>query len=297
VTDDALSRIDILADGGVRDLFNFATVANHLSGQVHGRRDANGLPLRSVAFYNGFHFLPGEDQTKPSLFSPFDIRWADVADMPNVRYGDLDASRAVVEQTGDGQHVGTVGQLLARLETAFFFAGKRWPDADHHQTEDSRENPSETTKSELGVDCEVKGNCEKIFTGEKSGRTGPIAISLPPGYALKQNVEQNVRYPVLYVLHGYGQDPRDLEAVALVTNNFMNLAERSYATRLPKFIIVYVDGRCRVLGGKPECIRGTFYMNSARPQGAKLDEWFDEVTEYVDKNFRTMPTTEIEVAD
>ena len=88
-----------------------------------------------------------------------------------------------------------------------------------------------------------------------------------------------MRYPVLYVLHGYGQDPRDLEAVAIFTNNFMNVAQRSYATRLPKFIIVYVDGRCRVRAdGKPECIRGTFYMNSARPDGAQLDGWFDEVT-------------------
>ena len=154
--------------------------------------------------------------------------------------------------------------MLYRLETAFFLAG----------------------------------HCEKIFTGKRTGRTGPIAISLPPGYALQQTVDQNVRYPVLYVLHGYGQDPRDLEAVAAIMNNFMNGPERSYATRLPKMIIVYVDGRCRVRAdGKPECIRGTFYMDSARPDGAKLDQWFDEVIDYVDQNYRTMPSSEVEVAD
>lgn len=130
------------------------------------------------------------------------------------------------------------------------------------------------------------------------GRSGPIGVSLPPGYSLKQNVDQNVRYPVLYVLHGYGQEPNDLQALAIFTNNFMNGPERSYATRLPKFLIVYVDGRCRVRAdGKPECIRGTFYMNSARPDGAKLDDWFDEVTEYIDKNYRTMPPSEVEVPD
>ena len=102
----------------------------------------------------------------------------------------------------------------------------------------------------------------------------------------------------MFVLHGYGQDPRDLAAVAVFTNNFMNVPERSYATRLPKFIIVYVDGRCRVgRNGKPECIRGTFYMNSARPEGAQQDEWFEEVTEYIDKNYRTMPPSEVDVPD
>lgn len=298
LTDDALRRIDILSDGGVRDLFNFASVANHFTGQIFGRRGADGLPLRSVAFYNGFHTLPGEPADKPNFFTPFSIRWADVADMPSVRYGDLDAPRAMVERDGDGQHVGTAAQLLYRLETAFFLAGNRWADADRRQVEETRENPSATSISELGVDCEISGNCEKIFTGKRTGRTGPIAISLPPGYALKQSVEQNVRYPVLYVLHGYGQDPRDLQAVAAIMNNFMNNPERSYATRLPKMIIVYVDGRCRIRAdGKPECIRGTFYMNSARPDGAKLDEWFDEVTEYVDQNYRTMGPSEIEVPE
>lgn len=293
VTDDALRRVDILSDGGVRDLFNFATVANHLSGQIFGRRGANGLPLRSVAFYNGFHFLPGQPQDKPNFFNPGEIRWADVADMPSVRYGDLDAPRSIVERDGDGQHVGTAAQLLYRLETAFFYVGQRWPDGDRRLTEEARENPHPASP-----ECEVLGRCEKIFEGPRSHRIGPIGISLPPGYALKENVEQNTRYPVLYVLHGYGQDPRDLEAVAIFTNNFMNVPQRSYATRLPKFIIVYVDGRCRAdSANNPECIRGTFYMNSARPGGSKVDDWFDEVTEYIDQTYRTMPPSEVEVSD
>ncbi len=298
MTDEAFKRIDILTDGGVRDLFNFAAVANHFTGQLFARRGPDGLPLRSVAFYNGFHNLPGEPSDKPTFFSPFDIRWADTADMPSVRYGDLDAPKSIVERDGDGQHVGTAAQLLYRLETAFFLAGHRWVDADRRLTLETRDNPAATSISELGVECEIAGHCEKIFTGKLTGRTGPIAISLPPGYALKESVEQNVRYPVLYVLHGYGQDPRDLEAVAAIMNNFMNGPERSYATRLPKMLIVYVDGRCRVRAdGKPECIRGTFYMDSARPDGAKLDAWFDEVTDYIDQNYRTMPATEVEVAD
>jgi hypothetical protein len=300
VTDDALRRIDILSDGGIRDLFNFANVSSHLAGQLHARRDASGLPLRSVAFYNGFQALPGVNKD-PLYFVPTDIRWADIADMPTVRYGDIDATPAMIDQ-GDGQHVGSVSQLLARLETTFFYVAKAWPDADRTQTEEARENAATTTKNPaLGkeqLDCEISGRCEHIFEGPTTKRVGPIAVSLPPGYSLQQNVDRNTRYPVMYVLHGYGQDPRDLEAVAIFTNNFMNVAQRSSATRLAKFIIVYVDGRCRVRAdGKPECIRGTFYMDSARSEGAKLDSWFDEVVDFVDQTYRTMPTTEVEVRD
>ena len=175
---------------------------------------------------------------------------------------------------------------------------KSWGDADRTQTELSRTNAETATINELGVDCEVQGRCEKIFTGPKTGRTGPVAITLPPGYANQDNVARGVKYPVLYVLHGYGQDPRDLEAVAIITNNFMNAAERSYATRMPKFIVVYVDGRCRIAAnGKPECIRGTFWEESPRPDGPKMDSWFMEVVDYIDKNYRTMPASQVDVTD
>lgn len=296
LTDDALMNFDVLSDGGVRDLFNFATVANHLTGAFLTRKRAGGLPLRSAAYYNGFHTLPGQDITRKDIFLANDLRWADIAAFPNVRYGDVDATPAQILQ-GDGQHVGTAAQLLYRLQTAFFYVGSRWPDADRLQTELTETDPATGTINELGLECERAGRCEKFFTGPRTGRTGPIAVSLPPGYALESSRIRDVRYPVLYVLHGYGQDPRELEGVAIFTNNFMNLAERSYATRLPKFILVYVDGRCRVRDGKPECIRGTFFQDSARPGGALLDAWFDEVVDYVDQNYRTMGPSEVEVTD
>ncbi|MDB4941745.1 MAG: uncharacterized protein JWP97_1279 [Labilithrix sp.] len=295
LTDDALRRFDVLSDGGVRDLFNFESVANHLIGQVHGRRTSAGLPIRSTAFYNGFHFLPGEPSDKPNQFEPANIRWADVADMPSIRYGEVDATREIIERDGDGQHVGIVTQ---RLQTSVFYVAKRWPGADRRHVEESREDPAASTINELGVDCEVAGTCEKIFTGPRTGRTGPIAVTLPPGYASKASVADDVRYPVLYVLHGYGQDPRDLAAVGGFLAVYQNGADRSYATRLPKMLVVYVDGRCRVgKDGKPECVRGTFFMNSARPEGPQLDDWFEEVMEYVDRNYRTMKPADVDVTD
>jgi hypothetical protein len=297
LTDEALARFDIWTDGGVRDLMNFAVSSSHLTGALSSRKKADGSPLRSTAYYNGFDYLPGQTRGKPQNYVGANLLWADIADFPSVRYGTVDATDAQIAN-GDGQHVGTADQLLDRLQTSFYFVAKSWTDADRAQTQLARDKDATTTKNELGLDCEKNGRCEKIFTGPKTNRTGPIAITLPPGYGNEDNRLRDVRYPVLYVLHGYGQDPRDLEAVALITNNFMNAAERSYATRMPKFIVVYVDGRCRIdANGKPECIRGTFWNESPQADGPKMDSWFMEVVDYIDANYRTMGTTTVDVTD
>jgi hypothetical protein len=285
-----------MLDGGVRDLFNFGVVANHLSGAFASRTKADGTPLKLVSYYNDFDHLPGETVGQPQNFQPANMRWADMSSVPTIRYGNVDATATQITQ-GDGQHVGTAIQILSRVEAGFYFSAKAWSDADRVVTDLSAVNPETTTINELGTSCEINGHCEKIFTGPKTGRTGPIAVTLPPGYALEENRKRDVRYPVLYVLHGYGQDPRDLEAVAVVTNNFMDDALRSYATRIAKFIVVYVDGRCRVNNGVPECVRGTFYMDSDRPDGGHLDSWFTEVLDYMDHNYRTMGPSDVDVTD
>jgi hypothetical protein len=297
VTDDDILRLDVLADGGVRDLFNFGAVANHLVGAIASRRAADGTQLRSTAFYDNFEDLPGEDGN-PDDFQATAIRWADVADSASVRYGTIDATPQQIAQ-GDGQHVGTALQLLFRLQTAFFFAAQRWPDADRILTHTADENPETTTVNELGTTCEIAGTCTKDFTGPSTGRTGPVVINLPQGYALEENRLRDVRYPVVFVLHGYGQSPQDLEAIQVVVqNNFMNNSLLSSATRLAKMIVVYVDGRCRENAkGEPECIRGTFYLDSNRPEGAHMDSWFEEVMAYVDQNYRTMGPSDVEVTE
>jgi hypothetical protein len=134
-------------------------------------------------------------------------------------------------------------------------------------------------------------------------RTGPIGVTLPPGYALEATRLRGERYPVLFVLHGYGQDPRDLEATAAITNNYMNDAQRSAATRLAKMIVVYVDGRCRIdpVTNLPECIQGTFYLNSPRTVNghpmAQLDDWFEEVMTYIDANYRTLGPSDVSAVE
>jgi hypothetical protein len=313
VSDADLQRFSVWSDGGVRDLFNFAAVATHLSGAISSRRTSDGHAILPVAFYNNFNMLPGEDITQPDNFAPALIRWADLAGAPSLRYGTIDATPAQISQ-GDGQHVGTGAQILYRLEAAFYYVAHQWPDADRLLTNPSSDN-YETVSPNVLCDptnvsscCEALGHCEAQFTGTTSGRTGPIAITLPPGYANEDNRLRNVRYPVVYVLHGYGQKPEDLEALQIIANNFMNIAQESYTTRLAKFIAVYVDGRCRqgtspdggktgTPQGQPECIQGGFYLDSTRPEGAEFDTWFDELVKYVDTNYRTMPATDVTVTE
>jgi hypothetical protein len=297
MTDSELLRFDIWSDGGVRDLFNFEAVANHLEGAIAARLKSDGTQLRTTAFYDGFDKLPGQTWGNESSYSVYNMIWPDLVDDPSLRYGTLDATPAMIAE-GDGQHVGTAPQILNRITTSLFFASKRWPDADRTVTELTSADPETTTKNPAGLTCEVDGLCNVNFTGPVTGRTGPILIQLPPGYALQANVKRDVRYPVIYVLHGYGQTPEDLQAIAVISTNFMNDSSKSSATRLAKFIIVYVDGRCRIgKDGWPECIEGTFWLNSNRPNGVQMDSWFDEVVSYIDDNYRTMGPSDVSVLE
>jgi hypothetical protein len=297
MTDDELARISIFADGGVRDLFNFAVWGNHFLGAIGARHHADGTRVKSTAFYNDFDYLPGETIGQPEQFTPSKILWADVPEAVMLRFGSLDATAEMIA-AGDGQHVGTPAQLVDRLQAGLGFIDHKWPDIDRIVTNLGTDNPETTTNNVLGVQCELAGQCQTTFTGPKTGRSGPVIIQLPPGYANEDSRLRDVRYPVVYVLHGYGQDPSDVEASATFTTNLMNDGSRSYATRMGKFIMVYLDGRCRNdAKGQPECVRGTFWLNSVRPGGPQMETWFEEVMDYVDANYRTMGEGEVDVTE
>ncbi len=309
VTPASLARLSFWADGGVRDMANFAAVANHFAGAVSSVQHADGTPVKPTTYYNNFENLPGSNPSQPDQYLAANVLWNDVPGSAHMRYGYVDATPTMISQ-GDGQHVGTATQILYRLVTSFYFAANAWTDADRTLSEalitdptSSAYNAEKTTQNELGVTCELAGHCETYFTGPTTQRTGPIAVTLPPGYAIEANRKAGVRYPVLFVMHGYGQDPRDLEATAAVTDNYESDRQRSAATRLAKMIVVYPDGRCRIdpVTKTPECIRGTFDVNSNRvvnghPVG-RIDDWFEEVIQYVDKNYRTMGPSDVNIVE
>jgi hypothetical protein len=214
--------------------------------------------------------------------------WEDVQGVVNYRYGKDEPDSEDIDN-GSGQHAGTIPELAKRIQAALYFASSRWPDAPRQQFEPAIEKPvgDETN-------CEVKGNCTFVYTSS-DGRTGPVGVTLPPGYGHADL--QHVRYPVVYLLHGYGMTPEDLQLAIVFLANWMNGNTDSQASRLAKAIIVYVDGRCREGDNGAECIRGTFFADSLRPDGPQMDNWFLEVMDEVDRRYRTMGETNIEWTD
>ena len=276
--DTALARTDWWTDGGTRDLFNFEVDAQHLVGSLAGRG-------RNAAYFTSTANMPGQDGN-PLHFAAGAIPWDDMPGVVMNRYGEIDPSNQDIND-GSGQHVGTADEVARRLESALYFIGSRWPDAPYTRNLTSSDDPVETSPQ-----CEQLGNCAIDFTSS-DGRTGPVQITLPPGYAHKDLQDQ--RYPVIYLLHGYGQTPSDLAAAIVFLSNWMNGGVDGSSSRLAKSIVVYVDGRCRLgKDGTPECIRGTFFTDSVREKGAKIESWWLELMSYMDKNYRTMPASEID---
>jgi hypothetical protein len=285
--DEELARIDLWTDGGTRDLFNFAVDAQHLVGTFAARD-------RDVAYFTGFSQPIGLNPADGVSVIPPRIVYEDLQGIVMQRYGAIDPTEEDISK-GSGQHVGTANEIAARLQTALYFIGSRWPEPELRQlVRDGADKPAKIYE-EGGDPCEIGGSCE--FEFESSfGRKGPVAVTLPPGYAHAD--QQDRRYPVIYLLHGYGQTPEDLAPAVVFLANWMNGKLDGMESRLPKAILVYVDGRCRVgQDGKAECIRGTFYTDSVRPDGAQDESWWLELMDKIDQKYRTMGPVTVEWTD
>ena len=142
---------------------------------------------------------------------------------------------------------------------------------------------------------------ELTFTSPTTGRVNPYAISLPPGYNKPENA--NRRYPVVYFLHGYGQQPDDLVGLSGVFAVNMITSE-PIETRFQKYIIVYVDGRCRPnKDGTPvdptgdRCEGGTFYLDAPLGGLARMETNMMDLMDYVDANYRTKAPSAAQVVE
>jgi hypothetical protein len=282
-TDEALDNLDYYSDGGIRDIFNWGTVGYHTMGAFAAKQ-------RPSVYYNNWEYLPNEQIDKcvsgqaSDCFEPKDVDWTALPKSVYLRYGSIDASDALIKR-GDGQHVGYTDQVFRRIQTGLYYVGSRWPDADRKYAED----PTQTSD-----DCQGSNTCTYEFKDTK-GRAGPVTVILPPGYHAPEN--KDAKYPVVYFLHGYGQTPEDLKAFVLLVSPFMGRAQSSQATRLQKMILVFVDGRCRGDASNPECVRGTFYVDSTRKDGPQMDAYFLDLIKHVDGTYRTMGQTSVEVTE
>ncbi|HEY0252284.1 MAG TPA: hypothetical protein VGC41_12200, partial [Kofleriaceae bacterium] len=260
-------------DAGVRDFLNNSVSTNQAVGKAMGRF---GLPF---GVYQGFGgLLPGASD---ATYDFTDVNWTDLPKNGYLRYGDPDASEAVAE-SGDGRHVGTASQIIYRIETSFAFIDKHMPEGDRDDELDSGTIMPGLT-----------------FTSPTTGRASPYALYLPPGYAKPENAAKT--YPVIYVLHGYGQSPDDLVQLSAVIANHM-IATEPLATRIQKFILVYVDGRCRPgKDGVPvdttgdQCEQGTFYLDAPLGGMARSEQNLLDLMDYIDATYRTKKASAVEV--
>ncbi len=271
-------RLSFWVDGGVRDALQFGVNANHFAaGLAEGGR---GLHL-----YNGFNALGygrEPDRRSDALYAPEDIDWTRVPQHALVRYGFQDASpEAVLE--GDGAHVGTISQIANRLTTAFSWLSGRWPGLDRTIT------PALATPDNAGR-CATGYVCTFDFRSERAGRTGPVTVYLPPGYHRPENRDR--RYPVVYVLHGYGMQPQELAGLGVIVGQRMVDPMLADWQRVGKFIMVFPDGRCRT---GDACIEGSFFTDSPNPGGTRMEQFFLDLYDHVDRSYRTLAPSELEL--
>ncbi len=208
-------RLRYWADGGIRDIFNFAIDTGHMA----GRLQAAG---QNVHVYDDFPQLFQDGSDSSSAFFPslqhrdaFGKRGQSIF----VRYGNPDADEFDISQ-GDGAHVGTVIQALNRFMTFFEWIHNRWPGGDYRPIYGAFQR-------EDGV---------VFIDSAHFGKRYRFGISLPPGYGDPANADE--RYPVLLVLHGYGMGPEDLPITGSI------LASQMASGAWQKSIVLFPEGFC-----------------------------------------------------
>lgn len=236
----------IYYDAGIRDFFNAHVATSSLFGELANLR-------HPVRLFGGFPALAGRAPSEEARFDAARVAWKDLSPYVFVRYGNPELSEQEAAATGDGRHAGSVAQVVQRAVSLFGFLLSRWPDGD--TSLQSADDPRLLPKPQMFV--------------QKNGRSTPYSIVLPPGYFDPQNA--GVRYPVIYFGHGYGMAPEDLgRQIGSLIHGFMSNPDASQ--RLPKAVLVFLDGVCRPGGEVPRapldpmgdgCEEGGFYTDHA----------------------------------
>lgn len=293
------SRLAMYFDGGLRDVFNLGLMSKQLFGLV-----SHHAPAQSAG-YRAFRDIPNMTN-RQGIFDPMSGNWRTAAKNVLVLYGNeqpTDAERI----SGEGDHVGDATQAVERFTTMFGWIASRWPEL---------EKPS--TKGGSGYGDRVLIN--QWYQSEALKAKRDYALFLPPGYDAPGN--ENARYPVVYILHGYGMDPTGMAATSLFADPSMKPATKD-ATSGPMrpMIMVFPSGRCcqrqfatgvrdcreqndakqsidQLPGWVRECNSGTFYMNSkgyVNGGGINYADAFYELVGEIDSKYRTLGAAEVEI--
>jgi S-formylglutathione hydrolase FrmB len=273
MSDTERRRMNIWLDAGIRDFLNASVSANAGMGIITGTHRLQG------AIFDQFGPLHNADNEATFNFQR--IEYDGLPQNIYVRIGDPDAGEQKI-MSGDGRHVGTALQLVNRLSASFFWLQAQWPNGDRDD---------ETGAGSI--------DDELFFTAPSTGRESPFALFLPPGYDKPENADKT--YPVVFFLHGYGQEPNDLVIASGIFENFMVNRSVEPEERFAKFIMVYVDGRCRPGGDVPleqtgdMCEQGTFYVDAPLGGPAQMETNMLELMDHIDANYRTKPAEMVEV--
>ena len=272
-----LGQLDIYYDAGIRDFFNAHVSTNSLFGALAARGEG-------ALVYDGFPALVGLGPTQERLFQVRSVDIRSLGRRAYVRYGNPELTDAQAAMTGDGRHVGTADQAISRVVILFSYLLSRWPELDRtlQSADDPRLAPG-----------------PQMFT-QKNGRVTPYSIVLPPGYFEAQN--EGVRYPIIYFGHGYGMDPQDLgKTTGSILHSFMSAEDEKQ--RLPKAILVFLDGVCRPGGDVPNgplpaggdlCEEGGFYTN--HPEGTyRGEDMIEELDALLSAKYRAKQAAEVAV--
>lgn len=284
----AWAGLNLLADGGARDVFNLGAMAKHLFGYVRAVRP-------QATAYRDFVELPGMVD-RDMNFNPWNQRWKSVPRDLLMLYGKERPTEAD-RLAGEGDHVGTNAQAVARLFVLFNWAAARWPNLERPATP-------------LGGASSGARQSLESFESKALGAKWEYGVALPPGYELKEN--QDKRYPVLFMLHGYGMEPKGFMGSAIITDVYVTDPQIKFRP----MILVFPNGRCcwrhAVTGavdcresdetGRPidadpaferECKSGSFYVNRrgfAPGDERRYGDAFFELMEHLDARYRTLPT-------
>lgn len=214
----ALQRLDFWFDGGIRDTLHSLVATRQVAGALKARGE-------DVRVYQNFAGTPGSllpDSAEDAFIGAIQsaaIGPKAIGKHVLVEYGDPQASPEKIAK-GDGKHVGSTGQALNRLVGFLAFAARRMPNPD------IRKGGGFTSDLSQGL----------TFYSESMKARRNYTVILPPGY--NDPTFADLRYPVIYMLHGHGQEPTDLAPASAALAPFM------IDGQLARVLVVIPDGSC-----------------------------------------------------
>ncbi len=319
---DTIKRLNVWIDGGIRDIFNFGLMGDNLGATLDAKLAGEGFPTEK---YQGFASLTTPSPATINDFNFLKVDFAHLGQNVMLRYGDYNATDSMITG-GDGRHVGYIPQVVYRVQTFYAFANVHFANGDYSPVEDY---------SPANLLLKLR------FDSEVMGREVKYSVALPPGYftnnteAAEEGLPHQCvdRYPVVYLMHGYGQKPEDL-AIALGI-----LFGYTASGTFQKIITVFPDGKCNSPGlcrsdcekdcnsaidketcyndciterdcenVLTECGRGNFYANhqtvaedpiegkaGADFQQAQIEDGMLELFDFIDTNYCTKREEVVEV--